>query len=95
MQLNYFPPVFEEAYFDLRWYTSGDFEIHYQENWTDDREWKRRWDRHPRNGSRTHYHPPPDAGQPQPATLPTNYYDVIGYVEHETIDHIREHPLYE
>ncbi len=59
---EYFPTTVEEAYYDIRWYTSGDFEIHYQENWTDDRVWKRRWDRHPRQGKRSHYHPPPDAG---------------------------------
>lgn len=57
--LGYFPAAVKEAYYDSRWYTSGDFEIHYQENWTDDREWKRRWDRHPRKGKRAHYHPPP------------------------------------
>ena len=93
--LGYFPQDVEDAYYDIRWYTSGDFEIHYQENWHDGREWKRRWDSHPRDGKRTHYHPPPDAGHPpEPARLPTNYYDVLGTIESETIDHIRNHPLY-
>lgn len=93
---EYFPAAVEEAYYDIRWYTSGDFEIHYQENWTDEREWKRRWDRHPRSGKRTHYHPPPDAGDPpNPATLPDQYYEVLSYADTETLDHIKEHPLHD
>ncbi len=92
--LHYLPPEVEEVYYDIRWYTSGDFEIHYQENWSDDREWKRRWDRHPRDGPRDHYHPPPDAGHPpERAEYPSNYYDVVRYIEEDTIDHIRTHPL--
>ena len=91
--LGYFPQGVKDAYYDIRWYTSGDFEIHYQENWSEDREWKRCWDRHPRDGSRTHYHSQPDAGHPpEPAQLPSNYYDVFGTVESETIEHIRNHP---
>ena len=92
--LEYFPTAVKEAYHDIRWYTSGDFEIHYQENWTDEREWKRRWDKHPRNGKRTHYHPPPDAGSPpKPVNLPTHYYEMLRYADTETLDHIRSHPL--
>ena len=26
---EYFPAAVTEAYYDIRWYTSGDFEIHY------------------------------------------------------------------
>ena len=92
--LEYFPTAVKEAYHDIRWYTSGDFEIHYQENWTDEREWKRRWDKHPRNGKRTHYHPPPDAGSPpKPVNLPTHYYEMLRYADTETLDHIKSHPL--
>lgn len=92
---SYFPPSVSEAYYDIRWYTSGDFEIHYQENWTDGT-WQRRWNRHPRNGSRTHYHPPPDAmNPPTTISLPTNYHDVLQIVEAETVAHIKDHPRYE
>lgn len=91
---EYFPAAVSETYYDIRWYTSGDFEIHYQENWTDGREWKRRWDRHPREGKRTHYHPPPDAGDPpKPVTLPNHYYDMLRHVDTETLDHSKSHPL--
>ena len=93
---EYFPTTVEEAYYDIRWYTSGDFEIHYQENWTDDREWKQRWDSHPRQGKRTHYHPPPDAGVPgKPANLPNHYYDMLRHADRETFDHIESHPLFD
>lgn len=92
---NYFPPAVEKAYYDIRWYTSGDFEIHYQENWIDDT-WQRRWDRHQRNGSRTHYHPPPDVGHPPTSiSLSTNYHEVLQTVEEETIAHIKTHSLYD
>lgn len=95
LDTRYFPTEVDRAYYDIRWYTSGDFEIHYQEHWSDDT-WQRRWDRHPRNGSRTHYHPPPDAGHPPTnCSLPTNYHEVLRTVEEETIDHIKDHPLYE
>jgi len=91
---EYFPAVVEEAYYDIRWYTSGDFEIHYQENWTDNRQWKRRWDKHPRDGKRTHYHPPPDAGYPpEPAEFPKSYYEMLRYADTETLEHIKSHPL--
>lgn len=94
LDTSYFPPAVESAYYDIRWYTSGDFEIHYQEHWTDDT-WQRRWDRHPRNGSRTHYHPPPDAGRPTSLSSPTNYHDVMQVVEEKTIEHIKTHPLHD
>jgi len=91
---HYFPAAVETAYCDIRWYTSGDFEIHYQEDWADDT-WQHRWDRHPRDGPRTHYHPPPDAGHPPTAiSLPTDYHGVMETVEEETLAHIADHPLY-
>ena len=94
--IDYFPPAVTEAYYDIRWYTSGDFELHYRENWTDDRGWQRRWDRHPQDGPRTHYHPPPDAGNPpEPAELPASYYDVLRHVDEQTFSHITAHPLVE
>lgn len=91
---DYFPPAVNEAYYDIRWYTSGDFEIHYQENWTEGRDWRRRWDKHPRDGKRTHYHSPPDAGHPpEPASFPRNYYEMLRYVDEETLNHMKDHPL--
>lgn len=93
---DYFPPDVEDAYYDLRWYTSGDFELHYQENWSDEQGWKRRWDKHPRDGKRTHYHPPPNAGHPpEPAEFPDNYYEMLRYIDEQTLAHIKEHPLLE
>lgn len=34
---EYFLSAVKEVYYDIRCYTSGDFEIHYQENWTEER----------------------------------------------------------
>ena len=83
-----------EAYYDIRRYTSDDFEIRYQENWTEGRDWWRRWDKHPRDEKRTHYHSPPDAGHPpKPATFPGSSYEILRYVDEETLDHTRNHPL--
>ena len=88
------PPAVEEAYYDVRWYTSGDFEIHYQEKCADDSTWCRRWDRHPREGSHDHYHPPPDAGTPEPASYPDAHCEVLRTVDTATIEHLKTHPLY-
>lgn len=89
---DYFPAAVVDAYYDIRWYTSGDFEIHYQENWSDG-SWQRPWDRHPRDGQRTHYHPPPDAGRPPvPETMPNSFHEVLRDIEQDTIDHIKNHP---
>jgi hypothetical protein len=91
--LAYFPAGVERAYYDIRWYTSDDFSIHYQENWTDG-EWKRRWDRHQYDPPQLeeHVHPPPDAGQPDPEAYPTHHFDVLSLVERRTFDHLKNHP---
>lgn len=93
---DYFPPDVEDAYHDVRWYTSGDFELHYRENWRSGGGRQRRWDRHPRDGDRTHYHPLPDAGSPpEPVDLPEHYYDVLGHVDERTLDHVRDQPRFD
>ncbi|GAB3419488.1 hypothetical protein GCM10027435_20900 [Haloparvum alkalitolerans] len=44
---------------DVRWFTTGDFSIHYVESRGDDR-WECRWDRHPNaHNARVHFHEPP------------------------------------
>lgn len=95
LDLAYLPADVETAYFDIRWYTSDDFSIHYQEEWTDD-DWRRRWDRHPYDppSLEEHYHPPPDAGTPpDPEMYPQHHFDVLSDVLDETLDHLRNHPL--
>jgi hypothetical protein len=92
--LDFFPAAVEEAYYDIRWYTSGNFEIHYQEN-RENGHWCRRWDRHPRDRSRDHYHPPPDAGHPpEPENYPETHYEVLRTIDTETLTHLENHPLF-
>lgn len=46
---------------DIRWFTTGDFSIHYLES-RDGDHWECRWDRHPNtHNSRLHFHEPPEA----------------------------------
>lgn len=68
------PPRIDRRFLDIRWYTNGDFRIHYQEEWPD-RTWCQRWDRHPsEHNSRDHFHPPPAAATPgENRTWPTEF----------------------
>ena len=55
-----FPPSVEAARLDVRWFTTGDFSIHYVETAADGDRWECRWDRHPnRHNDRCHFHRPP------------------------------------
>lgn len=54
----------EAARLDVRWFTSGDFSIHYVESDSDGNQWECRWDRHPNDhNSRLHFHRPPDGDE--------------------------------
>ncbi|QSG02204.1 Uncharacterized protein AArcS_0982 [Natranaeroarchaeum sulfidigenes] len=47
---------------DIRWFTTGDFSIHYVEDHEDGTRWECRWDRHPNtHNTRLHFHEPPSA----------------------------------
>ncbi|WP_233138769.1 MULTISPECIES: hypothetical protein [Halorubrum] len=47
------------AQIDIRWFTTGDFSIHYREVRGTD-QWECRWDRHPNtHNARVHFHEPP------------------------------------
>ncbi|WP_416841810.1 hypothetical protein [Haloferax sp. DFSO52] len=57
-----YPESIETARLDIRWFTTGNFSIHYVEEHDDEMLWECRWDRHPNNhNSRLHFHQPPDA----------------------------------
>ena len=81
------PANVTRRFLDIRWYTNGDFRIHYQEDWTDHM-WQQRWDRHPStHNHRDHFHPPPDAKTPgQDRSWPRDFQDVCKLL----IDEIRE-----
>ena len=56
-----FPEPVADARLDIRWFTTGDFSLHYVETTTDSDQWECRWDRHPNPHSpRLHFHEPPD-----------------------------------
>ena len=75
------PSRIDRRFLDIRWYTNGDFRVHYQEDWPD-RTWCQRWDRHPNeHNDRDHFHPPPDAATPgEDHTLPTKFEAVLKLV---------------
>ncbi|WP_042662073.1 hypothetical protein [Haloferax sp. ATB1] len=57
-----YPEIVTSARLDVRWFTTGDFSIHYIEAHDNDSEWECRWDRHPNtHNSRVHFHTPPTA----------------------------------
>ena len=56
-----FPEAIATARLDIRWFTTGDFSLHYVETTTDGDQWECRWDRHPNpHDARLHFHEPPD-----------------------------------
>ena len=55
-----YPATVDAARLDIRWFTTGDFSIHYIETY-DNKHWECRWDRHPNShNDRLHFHQPPD-----------------------------------
>jgi hypothetical protein len=75
------PAAIDRRFLDIRWYTNGDFRIHYQEEWPD-RTWCQRFDRHPNeHNDRDHLHPPPDAATPgEDRTWPSKFEAVLKLV---------------
>lgn len=57
-----YPDRVQAARLEIRWYTNGDYTLHYIETHHSDEAWQCRWDRHPNpHTTRTHFHPPPAA----------------------------------
>ena len=55
-----YPKSVTAARLDIRWFTTGDFSVHYVEEKQDGNHWECRWDRHPNTHStRLHFHQPP------------------------------------
>ena len=58
--------------FDVRWFTTGDFSVHYVEEHEDEELWERRWDRHPNtHNTRLHFYKPPSATEVTDLKLPS------------------------
>jgi len=61
IDLDRYPEGIDEARLEIRWYTNGDYNMHYIETHSD-RVWQCRWDRHQNpHTQRTHFHPLPAA----------------------------------
>ncbi|WP_440772102.1 hypothetical protein [Natronorubrum sp. DTA28] len=77
-----YPPSIDTARLDVRWFTTGDFTVHYVETTTTDDRWECRWDRHPNaHNSRLHFHSPPDGTDGVDIELPSTHpIDVISTV---------------
>lgn len=71
-----YPPIVDSVRIDVRWFTTDDYSFHYVEQ-RDDEQYQCRWDRHPKtSASRSHFHPPPDAGRAIDSPLPPNHLEV-------------------
>ena len=67
-----FPGSTQAARLNIRWFTTGDFSIHYVEIGADGSRWECRWDRHPNeHTSRLHFHRPPDGDDVTGLSLPS------------------------
>lgn len=74
-----YPETVSAARFDVRWFTNGDYSVHYLEEATvEDELYQCRWDRHPKTDApRTHFHPPPDARSVEASSLEPHHLDVL------------------
>ena len=79
---GWFPAAVDEAYLQITWFKNDDFNVHYQENWSNGAEKKSRWDRHPNDhNTRDHYHPLPNAATPgRDESFSSNWKDVVARV---------------
>ena len=67
-----YPASVTAARLDVRWFTTGDFSIHYVETRGDGADWECRWDRHPNtHNARVHFHEPPSASDVTDLDLPS------------------------
>jgi len=76
---NAYPTNILVARLDVRWFVTDEYSIHYVEA----REaaadpYQCRWDRHPKTTApRTHFHPPPDAGDAESFSLNPHHLEVL------------------
>ena len=93
-----FPETVANARLDIRWFTTGDFSLHYVETTTDGDQWECRWDRHPNpHNARIHFHEPPDgtsvADLSLESTHPLDVYStVIAAIQQRLADHWDDEP---
>ncbi len=80
--LGYLPGGVTRAYLRIRWFETGDFRIHYSEQYRTGNSWECRRDRHPNDhNTHEHFHPPPDAPTPgEDADYPDDWRDLLATV---------------
>jgi len=67
-----YPDPVTAARLDIRWFTTGDFSVHYVEEHADEEPWECRWDRHPNtHNTRLHFHEPPSTTEITDLELPS------------------------
>ena len=72
-----YPGDVDAARLDIHWFVRDDYDVHYAEDRGESR-FHCRWDRHPKTDApRTHVHPPPDAGDPEPSSLGDHHLGVL------------------
>jgi hypothetical protein len=67
-----YPDSVTAARLDIRWFTTGDFSVHYVEEHENGEHWECRWDRHPNtHNTRLHFHEPPSGTDVTDLELPS------------------------
>lgn len=86
-----YPIEVTAARIDVRWFDTGDYSLHYLETREGSADpYQCRWDRHPKTAApRTHFHPPPSAGDAEPSPLDPHHLDVLFAVLDRVGDRIR------
>jgi hypothetical protein len=74
LDIEQYPDVVATARVDIRWFTTGDFSVHYVETRGDNTHWECRWDRHlnPHN-TRLHFYEPPAGKGISDLDLPSDH----------------------
>lgn len=74
-----YPGDVSTSRFDVRWFTNGDYSVHYLETATVEYDaYQCSWDRHPKTDApRTYFHPPPDAKRVEPSSLESHHLAVL------------------
>ncbi|KDE58435.1 hypothetical protein EL22_04805 [Halostagnicola sp. A56] len=72
LEAERYPDSVTAARLDVRWFTTGDFSVHYVEEHEDGDRWECRWDRHLNtHNARLHFHKPPSAAAIADLELPS------------------------
>ncbi|PSQ52528.1 hypothetical protein BRD20_06715 [Halobacteriales archaeon SW_8_65_20] len=74
MDTEAYPESVTTARLDVRWFTTGDFSLHYVEAHEQGDRWECRWDRHPNpHNARLHFHQPPAGTAVTDLELPSTH----------------------